>query len=58
MVKKEELSESMSQIEIYWAEPEKKLPLFSAVSQPFMIRQSNIIVSNLLIVFQALAEHP
>ena len=52
----------MPHIDICWIEPEKmyqkKIPLFSSISQPFLLKQSNIIVSHLLIIFQALAEHP
>lgn len=33
----------------------KKVNLFSNISQPFQIKQSNVIVSNLLIIFQAFA---
>ena len=54
--------EFLGQLEISWLDPEvilhSKLPLFAAISSPFSIRQSSMIVSNLLVVFQGLAEHP
>lgn len=53
--------EPIPNIEIFWSDVDKiykrKLPLFSAVSHPFSIKQSSIIVSNLMIIFQVLAEH-
>ena len=51
--------EFIGQMEISWIDPEialhSKLPLFGAISSPFSIKQSSMIVSNLLIVFQGLA---
>lgn len=46
-------------IEILWSEADqvlnKKLPVFSSVSHPFSMKQSNVIVSRLMIVFQGIA---
>lgn len=54
-------SEIVPNIEIYWTEVDRvygrKIALFSSISHPFLIKQSGVIVSNLLIVFQKLAEH-
>lgn len=49
-------------MEITWVGNEKafeqNLPLFGTISSPFSIKQSSVIVSNLFIIFQALAEYP
>lgn len=54
--------DAFGEFEISWCDPETillhKLPLFGPISSPFSIRQSRAIVSNLLVVFQSLAEHP
>jgi hypothetical protein len=54
--------ESIQDVEIFWSEVEKvkgkRIPLFSTITHPFSIKQSKIIVSNLTVVFQELAQHP
>ena len=55
-------NEPFNQLEIEWIDPENayetKLPLFGSISSPFSIKQSSIIVSNIFMLFQALAQYP